>query len=92
MYVTLSDDYLDKYDKTCADNGMTRSNMFMLLYSSYLESLPVSLRDKMLVEALSELNVLMKEILISESFEYEHRVFIAESIKKITDLVRSKKA
>ena len=91
MYVTLSDDYLDKYDKTCADNGMTRSNMFMLLYNSYLESLPVSLRDKMLVEALSELNVLMKEILISESFEYEHRVFISESIKKITDLVRSKK-
>ena len=90
MYVTLSDDYLDKFDKTCAENGMTRSNMFMVLYSSYLDTLPVSLRNKMLVDALSELNVLMKEILITGDFKYEDRMFITESVRKISELIKTK--
>lgn len=91
MYITISDDLLEDFDRACAEHGMTRTNMFLLIFKSYIDELPMSLRDKQLIEILSEVNVTTKEVLISESLDYEKRMFLTESVKKITSLIKNSK-
>ena len=89
--VSMNNSDVDFFERKRAELGMTKSAFIRLLIANYENNIPSFIKDKEVIEAMSNINSSMKEILISDKMNSTDKMVLYEKINKLNEIMNKKK-
>ncbi|MDD3416012.1 MAG: ribbon-helix-helix domain-containing protein [Lachnospiraceae bacterium] len=90
LTVSMNSSDIDFFERKRADLGMNKSAFIRLLIANYENKIPSFIKNKEIIEALSDVNNSMKEILISDKMNSTDKMILYEKINKLNDSLSQK--
>lgn len=90
LCITVSDADAELLQNECSESGMTKSAYIRMLVAEHKDRVPYFYKYRDIIEKLSELNVSIKELLITEDGDDAEKLRIYENFKEIQELFKSK--
>ena len=86
MYVDADD--VVALDYLRAELGMNRSEYIRYMLKNQKRIIPVSIKEKELIQVLSQIDIHLKALALKEELSVEDRLFIYSEIEEIKKLIR----
>lgn len=83
LFLSVSESDLKRLDDLRTELGMNRSEYIRYLLSGQKKVIPYSMKQRHLVEVLSQVDLHLKEICLKEEIEPKDVLYIQESLKDI---------
>jgi len=83
LFLSLSESDLKKLDDLRAELGMNRSEYIRYLLSGQKKVIPFSIKQRHLVEVLSQVDLHLKAICLKDGIKAKDVLYIQESLKDI---------
>lgn len=92
LFLSMSQEDVDKLDRLREELGMNRSQYIRYLLSGQKKFLPASVKDKKLIDAISRIDLNMRVLALKEDMAPEDSLAIFCEIKHIKELLGGKTA
>ena len=83
LFLSLPEGDLNKLDARRAELGMNRSEYIRFIISGQRKRIPFSVKQRYLVDVLSEVDLHLRAICLKEGIEAKDVLYITESLKEI---------
>lgn len=90
FHITLSENDVDYFERKRAELGMTKSAFVRLLISNYENAVPGFIKYKEVIDKQSELNNLVKQIIIDKNFKTEDKIYLKEKFNELERIINEK--
>lgn len=88
--ISMNDSDIDFFERKRAELGMSKSAFIRLLIANYENSIPSFIKNKEIIEALSDVNSSMKALLISDKISSTDKMILYEKINKLNEIANQK--
>lgn len=88
--VSMNSSDVDFFERKRGELGMSKSAFIRLLIANYENNIPSFIKNKEIIESLSDVNSSMKEILISDKMISTDKMILYEKINKINEIMSQK--
>lgn len=88
--ISMNSSDIDFFERKRAELGMNKSAFVRLLIANYENNIPSFIKDREIIGALSDVNSLMKALLISDKISSTDKMILYEKINKLNEIVNQK--
>ena len=85
LFLSMSEEDVRKLDALRQELGMNRSQYIRYLLSGQKKLIPASIRQKALVEQMSQIDLHLRRLCLKEGMEAKDILFIYEELKDIRE-------
>ena len=90
LFLSMAQEDVDKLDRLREELGMNRSQYIRYLLSGQKKVLPTSVKDKKLIDTISNIDLTMRVLALKEGMTPEDSLAIFCEIKEIKELLGEK--
>ena len=90
LFLSMAQEDVDKLDRLREELGMNRSQYIRYLLSGQKKVLPTSVKDKKLIDTISNIDLTMRVLALKEGMTPEDSLAIFCEIKEIKELLGGK--